>query len=171
MHRKVSESDRNQNVNDAPPKLRRHHQGQVKSREALAKRYGVIVKTIHNWLGEGAPKRKGKYYSVKDWDEWVEKYKGAENGKEDTLSSVQLELKKEELDLKRRLRSEYERKMVDGELMRKQGIAAAKQITAVLTRIPPQIGSILGVEAQRRSQVVVEEALNVLKENPLGEIT
>ena len=59
--------------------------------------------------------------------------------------------------------------MVDGEEMRKQGVAAAKQITAVITRIPAQIGSILGVEAQRRAQVIVEEALNVLRDNPLGE--
>jgi hypothetical protein len=152
------------------PALKRHRLLRVKSRAALAKRYGVNLRSIHNWLKEGAPRRRAGYYNLKDWDAWVEKYKSAESGKENTLAAVQLALKQEDLLEKRRLRSEYERKMVDGETMRKQGVAAAKQITAILTRIPPQIGSILGVEAQRRAQVVVEEALNVLKENPLGEI-
>ena len=61
--------------------------------------------------------------------------------------------------------------MVDGETVRREAFAAAKQITSILMRIPPQIGSILGVDAQRRAQVVVEEALDVLKNNPLGEIS
>jgi hypothetical protein len=61
--------------------------------------------------------------------------------------------------------------MVDRESVEKEVFALAKQITSVLTRIPPQVGAILGVEAQRRAQIVVEEALNVLKENPLGEIS
>jgi phage terminase Nu1 subunit (DNA packaging protein) len=152
------------------PVVKRHWMMRVKSREALAKRYDRSVKTIGNWLVEGAPHRKGGYYNLKDWDAWVKKYKLSKED-ESTLAQVILEIKREDLLEKRRLRQVFEQKMVDAETVRKDAFALAKQITSVLTRIPPQIGSILGVEAQRRAQVVVEEALNILKEDPLGEIS
>ncbi len=151
------------------PKLR------FRTMQQLADAQTVSRQCMHNWLKEGHPKKKNGYYSKIESDEWIAKYK-PKSGKQDgngqaTLLQVQLELKQEDLLEKRRVRAEFERRMVDGEEMRKQGVAAAKQITAVITRIPAQIGSILGVEAQRRAEVIVQEALNVLKENPLGEIT
>lgn len=140
-----------------------------KSQGALAERYQVSRQSIHNWLVEGAPRRRGGFYNLKDWDAWVAKYKAKEGGS-NTLAGVTLEIRREELLERRRLREVFEQKVVDGETVRKEAFAAAKQITAIITRIPPQIGSILGVEAQRRAQVVVEEALDVLKKDPLGEI-
>ena len=125
--------------------------------------------TIRNWLREGAPPKKNGYYNLVDWEAWVKKYKSGET-KKVTLASVQLQLKQVDLREKLRLEKALAGKTVDAEEVRLQCYSAAKQITAVLTRIPPQIGSILGVEAQRRAQAIVEEALNVLKENPLGEI-
>ncbi len=147
-------------------------QGKIraKSQDVLAQRYQVSRRSIENWLLAGAPRRCCGFYNLKDWDAWFAKYKAKEGGA-DTLAGITLEIKREELLERRRLREVFERKMVDGETVRKEAFAAAKQITAIITRIPPQIGSILGVEAQRRAQIVVQEALEVLKENPLGEIS
>jgi hypothetical protein len=149
---------------------RKTKRGRFKTVQQLADYRGINRVTMHEWFRQGHPKKTDGYYSKIESDEWVLKHKPNDGHAEDTLAGVTLELKKADLWEKQRLRAEYERKMVDGEEMRKQGIAAAKQITSVITRIPAQIGSILGVEAQRRAQVIVEEALNVLKENPLGEV-
>lgn len=151
-----------------PPILKRSRMNRVKSREALAKRYGVIVVTIGNWLNAGAPRKKGGYYNLTDWDAWVAKYKSAESGKDDTLAAVTLELKKADLWEKNRLRAEYELKMVDGEQVEREWEAFGKHLVATLLRWPPQVGSILGVEAQRRALVIVAELLRYIKENPLG---
>ena len=145
------------------PKLR------IKTIVGLAAHYHKGISTIRNWLAESGLKKKNGYYSLVDWDAWIKKYKSGET-QEATLASIQLELKKAELREKLRLEKAIAGKTVDAEEVRLQCYGAAKQITAVLTRIPPQIGSILGVEAQRRAQAIVEEALNILKENPLGEI-
>ena len=141
----------------------------VKSQPQLSAVFGKSVKTIRQWIDAGAPKRKGGFYNLTDWQAWVEKYKVKDADPLHTLAGIQLEIKREELFERQRVRNEYERKMVDVELIRKDVFALGKQITAVVTRIPPNIGSILGVEAQRRAQVIVEEALNILRENPLGE--
>ena len=141
-----------------------------KTIEQLAEYEGVSRQTIHKWLKQGAPRKRAGFYSRIAFHEWVLKYKPGESQGNNTLSGVTLQLKQEELLQKRMTREQLQGKLIDADEVRKQGFAAAKQITSTLLRIPPQLGSILGVEAQRRSQVVVEEALNVLKENPLGEV-
>ena len=90
------------------PKLKRSRIGRVKSRDALAERYGINVRNIARWLLAGAPRRRNGYYNLKDWDAWVEKYKSAESGKDDTLAAVNLQLKQEELLQKRAARAQLE---------------------------------------------------------------
>ncbi|HUJ12066.1 MAG TPA: hypothetical protein VL171_18815 [Verrucomicrobiae bacterium] len=47
--------------------------------------------------------------------------------------------------------------------------AMVAQAKGVLLRIPPALGAQLGIEAQKIGQAIVEDALRVLSDDPLGE--
>ena len=134
----------------------------------VAKREGVSRQTVHKWFKQGCPGKENGWYNLKKIHEWVLKFKPGESQSENTLSGVTLALKKADLWEKNRLRAEYERKMVDGEQVEKEWEAFGKHLVATLLRWPAQVGSILGVEAQRRALVIVEELLQYIRENPLG---
>lgn len=140
---------------------------QTNNQNQLAERYQVSSNTIRTWIKEGAPKRKNGYYNLAAWDAWVEKNKPDHSATE-TLAYWKLEREKEQALKLKREREIAEGRLVDGPTIRTQAETAASRVKTTLLRIPSSIGAILGVEAQRRAQDIVEEALKELRENPIG---
>jgi hypothetical protein len=127
----------------------------------------IPVVTLKSWLVEGAPKKHKGFYDVVSWLAWIRVNK-AKDGDDDTKAGLE----------RRKLRiqcesAEYKFAVERGEHIKKSDVerdveALVIRTKTVFLRIPHSIGNILGVDAQKKADALIVEALKELEERPLG---